>query len=93
MTSLKATFVPFTAQTRMSGVDVEGSSIRKGAVDAVLSYVDGGSAIASGNTAIALRSNSDTVRELQAIADEIAKARGTPLAVARDGRLLGVLQL
>ncbi|WP_111561753.1 potassium-transporting ATPase subunit KdpB [Rhizobium sp.] len=93
MTSLKATFVPFTAQTRMSGVDVEGSSIRKGAVDAVLSYVDGGSAIASGNTAIALRSNSDTVRELQAIADEIAKAGGTPLAVARDGRLLGVIQL
>ncbi|MFS2152007.1 potassium-transporting ATPase subunit KdpB [Rhizobium sp. Rhizsp42] len=93
MTSLKATFVPFTAQTRMSGVDVEGSSIRKGAVDAVLSYVDGGAAIASGNTAIALRSNSDTVRELQAIADEIAKAGGTPLAVARDGRLLGVIQL
>jgi K+-transporting ATPase ATPase B chain len=93
MTSLKATFIPFTAQTRMSGVDVEGSSIRKGAVDAVLSYVDGGSAIASGNTAIALRSNSDTVRELQAIADEIAKAGGTPLAVARDGRLLGVIQL
>jgi K+-transporting ATPase ATPase B chain len=93
MTSLKATFVPFTAQTRMSGVDVEGSSIRKGAVDAVLSHVDGGSAIASGNTAIALRSNSDTVRELQAIADEIAKEGGTPLAVARDGRLLGVIQL
>jgi K+-transporting ATPase ATPase B chain len=93
MTSLKATFVPFTAQTRMSGVDVEGSSIRKGAVDAVLAYVDGGAVLASGNTAVALRSNTETVRELQASADEIAKAGGTPLAVARDGRLLGVIQL
>ncbi len=93
MGTLKATFVPFTAQTRMSGVDLEGSLIRKGAVDAVLAYVDGGATLASGNAVIALRSNSESVRELQAIADEIAKAGGTPLAVARDGRLLGVIQL
>jgi K+-transporting ATPase ATPase B chain len=39
MAQLHATFVPFTAQSRMSGVDIEGSSIRKGAVEAVLSYV------------------------------------------------------
>lgn len=80
MASLKASFVPFTAQTRMSGVDLEGSQIRKGAVDAVLASA-------------ASAAQSDVVRELQASAEEIAKAGGTPLAVARDGKLLGVIQL
>ena len=42
MTELAATFIPFTAQTRMSGVDAGGSSVRKGAVDAILNYVGGG---------------------------------------------------
>lgn len=84
MASLKATFVPFTAQTRMSGVDLEGSAIRKGAVDAVLSYVNGDASSKNG---------AEIVRELQSISDEIAKAGGTPLAVARDGKLLGVIQL
>ncbi|SCW86714.1 K+-transporting ATPase ATPase B chain [Rhizobium mongolense subsp. loessense] len=93
MANLKAHFVPFTAQTRMSGVDLEGSSIRKGAVDAVLSYVGSGSASISGNAAVAIRTKSDVVKELQAIADQIAKAGGTPLAVARNGHLLGVIQL
>ena len=93
MTSLKATFVPFTAQTRMSGVDLEGSSIRKGAVDAVLAYVDGAANGAHEGTAVISRTSSETLRELQSIADEIAKAGGTPLAVARDGRLLGVIHL
>ncbi len=97
MASLKASFVPFTAQTRMSGVDLEGSQIRKGAVDAVLAYVGSGSLPVSlpvsGNAAIAANPQSDIVRELQAIADEIAKGGGTPLAVARDGKLLGIVQL
>ncbi|MDL2403696.1 potassium-transporting ATPase subunit KdpB [Rhizobium mayense] len=94
MTSLKANFVPFTAQTRMSGVDLEGSSIRKGAVDAVLAYVNGSAAAASGAGATVMaRTNSETIRDLQTISDEISKAGGTPLAVARDGRLLGVIQL
>ncbi|MGK6314029.1 potassium-transporting ATPase subunit KdpB [Neorhizobium sp. DT-125] len=93
MQSLHATFVPFTAQTRMSGVDLEGSSIRKGAVDAVLAYAGAGPVPVSGSAAIAVRSDSETVRELQAIAEEIAKSGGTPLAVARDGKLLGVIQL
>lgn len=93
MTSLKATFVPFTAQTRMSGVDLEGSSIRKGAVDAVLAYVDGAANGGTDGTAVISRTTSETLRELQGIADEIAKAGGTPLAVARDGRLLGVIHL
>ncbi|MBB5574415.1 MULTISPECIES: potassium-transporting ATPase subunit KdpB [Rhizobium] len=94
MTSLKATFVPFTAQTRMSGVDLEGSSIRKGAVDAVLAYVNGSAAPASDAGATVMsRTSSETIRDLQTISDEISKAGGTPLAVARDGRLLGVIQL
>ncbi len=93
MSSLKATFVPFTAQTRMSGVDLEGSSIRKGAVDAVVAYVEGAANGATESTAVMSRTSSEMLRELQAIADEIAKAGGTPLAVARDGRLLGVIHL
>ena len=96
MTELAATFIPFAAQTRMSGVDTGTSSVRKGAVDAILQYVGGGmQAAASGNTvrAIAPMAMSDVAREVQLISDEIAKAGGTPLAVARDGRLLGVVQL
>jgi potassium-transporting ATPase ATP-binding subunit len=96
MAELGATFIPFTAQTRMSGVDAGGSSVRKGAVDAVLNYVGGSPyPVASGNVARAIQPalNSDVAREIQAISDEIAKAGGTPLAVAKDGRLLGVIQL
>jgi K+-transporting ATPase ATPase B chain len=87
MASLNATFVPFTAQSRMSGVNFDGSSIRKGAVDAVLKHIEGA---VSSNVAHA---SGDAARELTAIAGEIAKAGGTPLAVARDGRLLGVIHL
>jgi K+-transporting ATPase ATPase B chain len=97
MAELGATFVPFTAQTRMSGVDTGTSSVRKGAVDSILAYVNGGStyAVTSGNTARAMQpaAMSDTAREIQAISDEIAKGGGTPLAVARDGKLLGVIHL
>jgi K+-transporting ATPase ATPase B chain len=98
MKELAATFIPFTAQTRMSGIDAGASSVRKGAVDAILSYVDGGGefrAVASGNTARAMQTGviSAAAREIQAISDEIAKAGGTPLAVAKDGRLLGVVHL
>lgn len=88
MASLHANFIPFTAQSRMSGVDAEGSSIRKGAVDAVLKHVDLGT-VATGSP----RASGETAREIQAIADEIAKAGGTPLAVVKDGRLLGVVHL
>jgi len=82
MQSLNASFVPFTAQSRMSGVDVGGSSIRKGAVDAVLKYVGEGAA-----------NSAEVLREIRAIADEIAKSGATPLAVVRDGKLLGIVQL
>ena len=96
MASINATFVPFTAQSRMSGVDVEGSSIRKGAVDSILGHVQAVPASAArGGAALALKPAvaGDAVRETQAISDDIAKAGGTPLAVARDGRLLGVVYL
>jgi K+-transporting ATPase ATPase B chain len=82
MQNLHATFVPFTAQSRMSGVDIDGSSIRKGAVDAVLKHVGQNRA-----------TEEKVTHELQAIADTIAKSGGTPLAVVKDGRLLGVIHL
>ena len=97
MGELGATFIPFTAQTRMSGIDASGISVRKGAVEAMLSFVGGDTrAVASaGNTARTLQPGfaSEAAREIQAIADEISKAGGTPLAVARDGKLLGVIHL
>jgi K+-transporting ATPase ATPase B chain len=96
MTELGARFVPFTAQTRMSGVDAPGSSVRKGAVDAILNYISGSSQpVASGNVARMVQPNalSEAGRDVQSISDEIAKLGGTPLAVAKDGRLLGVVQL
>ena len=80
---MHAQFVPFTAQTRMSGVDVEGSVIRKGAVDAVIAHVRD----AAGNPRLAMPA------ALEQIAERIAKSGGTPLAVARDGKPLGVIHL
>ncbi len=93
MAPMGARFIPFSAHTRLSGIDYEGSSIRKGAVDAVLGWVR--SDIETGHGGVALRSavSDAAIRELTARSDEIAKAGGTPLAVARDGRLLGVIYL
>ncbi|GAA4248061.1 potassium-transporting ATPase subunit KdpB [Azospirillum formosense] len=98
MAGLHARFVPFTAQTRLSGIDSDGVTIRKGAVDAVLAHVRtlGRDTAAQGNTVTALRPDpalEAAVREVQAIAERVAKSGGTPLAVARDGRLLGVIHL
>jgi potassium-transporting ATPase ATP-binding subunit len=83
LSSLNATFIPFSAQTRISGIDSSEGSIRKGAVDAVIAY-----ARAKSSTDIEA-----SVRELIAKSDEIAKAGATPLGVAKDGRLLGVIHL
>jgi potassium-transporting ATPase ATP-binding subunit len=97
MAPLDAHFVPFSAQTRLSGIDFDGSSIRKGAVDAVLTWVrtpTGGATI--GNVVTSLRPSTvpeTVVKELSAKAEEIGKAGGTPLAVAKDGKLLGVIYL
>jgi K+-transporting ATPase ATPase B chain len=90
-----AKFVPFTAQSRMSGVDIEGSWVRKGAVDSILGFLAGSSAVASDNTVRALQPalSPEAVREINEIAASIAKSGGTPLAVAKDGRLLGVIHL
>jgi K+-transporting ATPase ATPase B chain len=96
MAPMGAHFVPFSAQTRLSGIDFEGSSIRKGAVDAVLAWARAPKGTApSGGVATAVRSTvSDAaVKELSAKAEEIAKAGGTPLGVAKDGKLLGVIYL
>jgi K+-transporting ATPase ATPase B chain len=76
---MKATFIPFTAQTRMSGVDVNGSEIRKGAVDAIAKYTASNDQTLSG--------------ELSSIVERISTAGGTPLVVAYDKRALGVIYL
>ncbi|HYI06408.1 MAG TPA: potassium-transporting ATPase subunit KdpB [Reyranella sp.] len=75
-----AQFIPFTAQTRMSGVDIDGSVIRKGAVDAVVEHA----------RRMGVPVPAD---ELDRIASTIGKQGGTPLAVSRDGRVLGVVYL
>jgi len=75
-----ADVIPFTAQTRLSGVRVAGSLIQKGAVDSVLKAHPEGASGAAAN-------------ELRRIADEIARAGGTPLAVTREGKLLGIIHL
>ena len=94
---LNAKFVPFSAQTRMSGVEFAATSIRKGAVDAILNHRNGAGAVSASRSsaAVALRPSvsSDAVREIQMLADGIAKAGGTPLAVSRDDKLLGVIHL
>jgi potassium-transporting ATPase ATP-binding subunit len=97
LAEMQATFFPFTAQTRMSGVQIGNSWVRKGAVDAILAYVTAPSSttITSSGAVrmIAPTFSAEAGRELQAISDEIAKSGGTPLAVAKDGRMLGVIQL
>jgi K+-transporting ATPase ATPase B chain len=97
MAELGATFIPFTAQTRMSGVDTGHSSVRKGAVDAIINYLNATPRAAAAANSLGRVAqpvvNSDAARELNLIAEEIAKSGGTPLAVAQDGRLLGVIQL
>src|ERR1700761_9618126 len=89
---VQANFIPFTAQSRMSGVEIGGSWIRKGAVDSILKFV---SALpqSEGNTVVLPRVSAEAVREINEITDAIAKVGGTPLAVAKDGRLLGVIYL
>jgi K+-transporting ATPase ATPase B chain len=81
---LRGKSVPFTAQSRMSGMEVGDSWVRKGAVDAILDFVS------TGKTGAA---NAETTREINTIAESIAKSGGTPLAVAKDGKLLGIVHL
>jgi K+-transporting ATPase ATPase B chain len=76
---LGAHFIPFTAATRMSGCDLDGRAIRKGAVEAVVAHVQG------------LGGSSPTA--LEGIVHRISDAGGTPLAVADGKRLLGIVHL
>jgi K+-transporting ATPase ATPase B chain len=77
--AIGATFVPFSAQTRMSGVNLDGRQIRKGAADAIEAYVTG-----LGGT---------VPPEVRTTVDLIAKEGGTPLVVADGAKTLGVIQL
>jgi K+-transporting ATPase ATPase B chain len=79
LASHEATFVPFTAQTRMSGVDLDGREIRKGAADAIEKYL--------------AQFSSKTPADLTAIVERISREGGTPLVVAEDRVALGVIQL
>ncbi|MFM9436845.1 potassium-transporting ATPase ATP-binding subunit [Janthinobacterium sp. CG_23.3] len=79
MAALDARFVPFTAQTRMSGVDVAGRAVRKGAADSVRKYVE-----ALGRP---------YPEEVARAVEDIARRGGTPLVVVDDGRVMGAVEL
>jgi len=81
MAPTHARFVPFTAQTRMSGVDIDGMQIRKGAVDSILQFVS------------AQNGGSNVPADVRRAAEAIARDGGTPLAVARGGQVLGIVHL
>ena len=77
--ALNAEFIPFSATTRMSGIEVDGRSIRKGAVDAIANYLQ--------------EHGSPMPQEVRGSVEEIARKGGTPLVVAENGRALGVIYL
>ncbi len=74
----EASFIPFTAQTRMSGVNLNGREIRKGAVDAIEKYCD---------------ANGGCPKDMREIVERISRQGGTPLVVAYDQKPLGVIYL
>jgi K+-transporting ATPase ATPase B chain len=76
---LNAQFIPFSATTRMSGIDLDGRVIRKGAVDAIAAYLE--------------RMGSALPREVRDAVEEVARSGGTPLVVAENNRALGVIHL
>jgi K+-transporting ATPase ATPase B chain len=76
---LEAEFVPFSATTRMSGIEIDGRSIRKGAADAIAGYLE--------------QHGSQMPAEVRITVDTIARSGGTPLVVAENGRALGVIHL
>lgn len=79
LTQLQAKFVPFTAITRMSGVDYEGNQIRKGAAEAIKDYVE--------------KAGNKYTEQCKNIVENIAKQGGTPLVVAKNNIILGVIYL
>jgi K+-transporting ATPase ATPase B chain len=76
---LKATFIPFTAQTRMSGVNLNGQVIRKGAPDTVIAMLQS--------------QNRPVPADLNTAVEKIARNGGTPLVVAQNGQVMGVIHL
>ena len=76
---LNAEFIPFSATTRMSGIEVDGRSIRKGAVDSIAQYL--------------IDHNSSLPDQVRSSVEEVARKGGTPLVVAENGRALGVIYL
>lgn len=97
MGELHAKFVPFSAYTRLSGIDTDTLVIRKGAVDAILAFVRSAAALPV-NRGIAPPTlpylvTDAMVHDLNSSADKVAKSGGTPLAVAKDGQLLGIIHL
>ena len=79
ITALGATFVPFSAQTRMSGVEMGGKKLRKGASDAIARFVS--------------ELGSQLPQEVRRIVETVAQEGATPLVVAEDGKVLGVIKL
>jgi K+-transporting ATPase ATPase B chain len=79
LSSTAINFIPFSAYTRMSGVDMDGRSIRKGAPDAIAGYV--------------AQSGGSVPGEIKAMVERIANSGGTPLLVAEERRVLGVVHL
>ena len=79
LAQFNAEFIPFSAATRMSGVEVDGRSIRKGAVDAITKYLS--------------EHGSQMPNEVRKSVERIATNGGTPLVVAENGRALGVIHL
>ena len=79
LASMNAEFIPFSATTRMSGIEVDGRSIRKGAVDAITRYLQ--------------EHGAPMPAEVRGSVEEIARGGGTPLVVAENGRALGVIHL
>ena len=76
---LNAEFIPFSANTRMSGIEVDGRSIRKGAVDAIANYLQ--------------QNGTPMPAEVRSAVEEISRKGGTPLVVAENGRAMGVIYL
>jgi len=79
LSSLGAAFVPFTAQTRMSGVNLQGREIRKGSADAIEKYLQ--------------TRRGGIPSQVRNAVEDIAKKGGTPLVVAEDGQVMGVIYL
>src|SRR6202044_2500691 len=79
LASQEAAFIPFSAQTRMSGVNLDGREIRKGSVDAITKY------LAQHGTILP--------KEVNSAVETIARSGGTPLVVSENRRVLGVIHL